>query len=77
MSCRGICNRYKAKKPTASSSRYVNGQKRCQVCEAWLDYAGSHCPCCGIMLRTKPRSREGKAIYQEGVAMMEAIVHGH
>jgi DNA-directed RNA polymerase subunit RPC12/RpoP len=77
MSCRGICNRFKAKKPNASSSRYIHGQKRCQVCEEWMNYDGSNCPCCGIKLRTKPRSKDGKEVYAKGIIPMKVIVHGH
>jgi len=87
MSCRGVCNRWKANKPVYLG-RYVNGQKRCQVCEAWLNYDGNNCPCCGIKLRTKPRSRDGKEVYAKGLVIEKPIqlfsdikkemtIHGH
>ena len=33
--CKGICEQYKALKPT-SGGRYASGQVRCQVCEIYL-----------------------------------------
>src|SRR5437016_13928320 len=34
---------------------YVRGYKRCSLCEIFLDWHGSTCPCCGLMLRVRPR----------------------
>ena len=31
MSCKGICTRHKASKPTARLGRYTVGQKRCRI----------------------------------------------
>lgn len=60
MVCKGICKRYKAIKPS-SGSRYGNGQKRCQVCEIFLEVTDRlFCPCCGYRLRTKPRNSKHK-----------------
>ena len=56
MTCKGICIRYKAKKPRVGS-RYSIGHKRCQVCEIFIKADGVYCPCCGYKLRTKPRPR--------------------
>lgn len=39
-----------------SGKRYAVGQKRCQVCEIFINWDGKHCPCCGYKLRTKPRN---------------------
>jgi Zn ribbon nucleic-acid-binding protein len=50
MPCKGICIHLKA------SSRYATGQKRCQVCELFIKWDGSCCPCCGYKLRTRPRN---------------------
>jgi hypothetical protein len=55
MVCKGICLRHKAIKPVGAG-RYVNGQKRCQVCEIFMDWPGLFCPCCGYRLRTRPRN---------------------
>jgi hypothetical protein len=55
MSCKGICVRHKAQKPTGSS-RYAIGQKRCQICEIFLQWDGLWCPCCGNKVRTKPHA---------------------
>ena len=39
MVCRGICTRYKAKWG-ANQPRYASGQKRCNVCNIFLDWNG-------------------------------------
>lgn len=60
MGCKGICNRYKAKR-SISEGRYRKGQKRCQVCEIYILCDRFFCPCCGCRLRTKPRNK----VYKE------------
>ncbi len=37
MACKGICIRHKALKPTGIG-RYSSGQKRCQICETFLNW---------------------------------------
>ena len=68
MPCKGICERFRAKKPMPfrlGISRYASGQKRCQVCEVWMSWEGTRCPCCSIKLRGRPRRRDGKVVYKE------------
>ena len=60
MACKGVCIRYKAKKPV-EGGRYQNGQRRCQICELFMSWEGLWCPCCGYRLRTKPRNSKYKA----------------
>jgi hypothetical protein len=55
MVCKGVCCRYKASKPHGVG-RYAIGQKRCQICVAWMNWEGLWCPCCGYRVRTKPRN---------------------
>jgi hypothetical protein len=55
MVCKGKCIKYKAGKTYGQNNRYEVGQKRCSVCEIFLKWEGKHCPCCGYVLRTKPR----------------------
>ena len=56
MTCKGICPRYKAHKPTGMG-RYEAGQRRCQICEIYINWVTDlYCPCCGYRLRTKPRN---------------------
>lgn len=55
MACKGICIRHKAQKPVGLG-RYAAGQKRCQVCEIFLNWIGLWCPCCGYRLRGTPRN---------------------
>ena len=59
MGCKGICHRYVAKKPFMKG-RYVVGQKRCSSCAIFIHWDGNNCPCCGIMLRTKPKGTEDR-----------------
>ncbi|MGI9567677.1 MAG: hypothetical protein ACR2LL_11780 [Nitrosopumilus sp.] len=67
MSCRGICHRYKAKW-IAREYRYLSGQKRCNVCSIFIEWEGMHCPCCGMSLRTRPRT----GLYKTRLKMMQA-----
>jgi RNA polymerase subunit RPABC4/transcription elongation factor Spt4 len=55
MACKGICLRHRAQKPV-DSGRYASGQKRCQVCEIFINWDTLWCPCCGYRLRSKPRN---------------------
>ena len=62
MTCRGICNQYKVKKPKLGG-HYQIGHKRCQTCELFMkwdgnadDPKGTWCPCCGYRLRLNPRN---------------------
>jgi len=59
MTCKGVCVRHKAQKPTGRG-RYSAGQKRCQICEIFIRWEGIYCPCCGYKLRGKPRSKKYK-----------------
>jgi hypothetical protein len=59
VTCKGICIRHKARKPVGVG-RYVMGQKRCQICELFIEWPGLWCPCCGYRLRSKPRNLKYK-----------------
>ena len=59
MTCKGICNRFKANKPLRGS-RYGNGQRRCQVCDIFMETEANFCPCCSYRLRTMPRNKKFK-----------------
>lgn len=60
MVCKGVCIRYKATKPV-TGGRYAVGQRRCQLCEIFINWEGLWCPCCAYRLRTKPRNSEYKS----------------
>ncbi|WP_428323612.1 hypothetical protein [Nitrosopumilus sp.] len=64
MTCKGICDRYKAKKPVGTG-RYAAGQKRCQVCEIFINWNGLNCPCCNYKLRGKPRNLKYKKKFND------------
>ena len=55
MVCKGVCSRHKAMRPS-TGKRYLTGQKRCQVCQVFINWPGFFCPCCGYRLRTKPKN---------------------
>ena len=59
MTCKGICVRYKVGKPSFGG-RYATGQKRCQICEIFIQWDGLMCPCCSYRLRLKPRNMKSK-----------------
>jgi len=56
MPCKGICEKYKAVKPSPPYTRYGAGQKRCFMCEIFTEWGGSRCPCCNSVLRTRLRN---------------------
>jgi hypothetical protein len=60
MTCKGICVRYKVGKPSFGQGRYTTGQKRCQMCEIFIQWDGLVCPCCGYRLRLRPRNMKTK-----------------
>ena len=55
MSCKGICERYRATKPS-NGRRYVTGQKRCKSCSIFINWDGLWCPCCRYRLRMMPQN---------------------
>src|SRR5689334_18465409 len=59
MTCKGICLQYLAQK-LPHSPRYAMGQKRCQVCEQFINWDGLFCPCCNCKLRQNPRNKQYK-----------------
>jgi len=59
MACKGICEKYKPH-GNVSDGRYKVGQKRCRNCETYIQWDGLWCPCCGCMMRAKPRNRKHK-----------------
>ena len=65
MTCKGVCDRYKAKR-VSGMGRYASGQKRCQICEIFIEWDGRWCPCCKYRLRAKPRN----LVYKEKLAKM-------
>ena len=65
MVCKGRCLRHKALKPSLGIGRYITGQKRCQICETFLNWGGLWCPCCGYRLRTRPRNLKLKTELRE------------
>jgi hypothetical protein len=60
MAYKGICIRHKAHKPFGTG-RYATGQKRCQICDLFMQSNGMWCPCCGCRLRIRPRLFKHKA----------------
>ena len=60
MHCNGSCKKYKATGSTREGGRYEQGQKRCHRCEIYIEWEGLWCPCCGYLLRTKPRGTKPK-----------------
>jgi len=61
MTCKNLCYRYRGTKDRRSSY-YAQGYKRCQVCEIFISWSGSKCPCCQHTLRTRPRTRKKKQV---------------
>jgi hypothetical protein len=69
MPCKNICFQFKAMRSHAPNcqyyleeGRYDNGQKRCQICDIFIKWSGSRCPCCHTSLRTRPRPKKYREI---------------
>ena len=45
--------------------RYDNGHKRCNECEIFIKWDGKRCPCCGLLLRLRPRSGITRSQFME------------
>ena len=58
LACKEICVLHKAK--SNGKERYSNNQKRCQICEIFIEGEGTWGPCCGYMLRTHPRNNKSR-----------------
>ena len=68
--CKGICKNYKVVKEKNSFSYYLNGFKRCNECEIFIDWNSYKCPCCNNILRIKPHNTTCKTrILKEYVYM--------
>jgi hypothetical protein len=65
MTCKGICIYHKG------SGRYATGNKRCQICDLFVQWDGLFCPCCGRKLRIGPRSFKFKAKLRKQKAIEE------
>ena len=62
MHCNGYCKKFKAKSNSSEGGRYERGQKRCPQCELFIQWDGLWCPCCGRLLRTKPRAKSTRRL---------------
>ena len=55
-----MCKKYTSKGNSLEGGRYERGQKRCPECEVFIEWEGLWCPCCGRLLRSKPRAKKLK-----------------
>lgn len=63
--CKGLCSRYKAKRPKGfGRRRYAAGQKFCEKCHIYINWEGFWCPCCSRKLRCNPRNSDAKVASQ-------------
>ena len=69
MGCTEKCLKLKAT-GNFTGGRYKYGQKRCQVCDVFIQWEGIWCPCCGYKLRSKPRNKKYKAKLRDEAARM-------
>jgi hypothetical protein len=68
MTCKGICIDHKG------SGHYATGNKRCQICDLFMQWDGVFCPCCGRRLRIGPRSFKFKAKLRKQKKMQGAEI---
>ena len=62
MVCKNHCTKHEFIREGMSYDVYVQGIKRCVICKKWMKWPWVDCPCCGMMLRTRPRNKHGIAI---------------
>ena len=67
MTCNGICHRHKITKGKRTDSWYKQGAKRCSTCDIYIKWDGMWCPCCGYMLRNKPKNNQYKQRYNKNM----------
>jgi predicted amidophosphoribosyltransferase len=72
MPCKGVCHHHKPRW-ISQTLRYANGQKRCASCEQYLVWDGKFCPCCGRLLRHKPRTIKSKQMFVEQKIRLQKI----
>ena len=75
MTCNGICHRHKITKGKRNDSWYKQGAKRCSTCDIYIKWDGLWCPCCGYMLRNKPKNNQYKQRYNKN--MWHCVNFGH
>lgn len=56
MVCRGICERFNARKHLTIHLLKL-GFSKCNVCNCVLKSENNRCPCCGCMMQVKLRNR--------------------
>jgi len=68
--CKGVCAAYKTNKfiKFPRGSAYENGAKYCSYCSIFMRYVGNRCPCCGLIMRTRPRRGVNKDRLLERIA---------
>ncbi|TBR09166.1 MAG: hypothetical protein EPO62_05450 [Candidatus Nitrosotenuis sp.] len=64
LTCKGDCRTKYSVFLGEISLRY-NGQKRCGVCDVYLKWDDSKCPCCNSILHVRPRHSRAKSKYYE------------
>lgn len=64
LSCKGNC-KIKYREFLGEISLKYNGQKRCSVCDIYLKWGDSKCPCCNSILHVRPRHSKAKTKYYE------------
>lgn len=57
--CKGACEFHKSE-GIPTNLIYQMGQKRCSLCEIFLETSNLRCPCCNSKLRTKARRSKNK-----------------
>ena len=74
MHCKGICIHHKINKSgQRETGRYESGLKRCSFCEVFIEWEGLRCPCCGCILRRKPRNAKAREKIVESLKVKNII----
>ena len=58
----------KKRKPQGvQGGSYRLGYRRCGKCEYYIKTVANHCPCCGDILKRKPRNNKARQLYNEAM----------
>ena len=63
MHCNRKCINYKVQPSANNIGRYLT-QKRCTICEIFIQWSELRCPCCNSVLRVKPRNNYNRRNFQ-------------
>ena len=73
--CKGFCNKVEVKKINPKDSgMYDLGYKRCKTCDKFVEWDEPRCPCCGTLLRNKPKNSHLRKKFEKNKMVSQDMV---